>query len=250
MYYEREQVKKAFKIYSRLSISGYIEKDELRLYLADDVVRGLVDDFANEVDCVVFVAGDYVYMVPKSMNSVFHISNESIKNAYLPSRAVNSDIYVMYIAIIVLFGEFYDSYQSINPTRDFLPMEEWLENVNERILSLKEYNIDELKELEKEYEYNWIDIIEKWDSLDDLKENVKKQDSRTVSRLSFLNTVKKFLEDQDLINDIGNDEIELTEKAKTIIQRYYMEHEFNRGILDFMYQLDEKREGEKDASHI
>lgn len=250
MYYDHEQVIKAFKIYSRLSISGHIEKDELRLYLADDVVRGLVDDFANEVDCVIFVAGDYIYMVPKSMNSVFHISNESIKSEYLPSRAVNADIYAMYIAIIILFGEFYDSYQSINPTRDFLSMEEWLENVNERILSLKEYSIDELKELEKEYEYNWINIIERWDPLDDLKENVKKQDARTVSRLSFLNTVKKFLEDQDLIKDIGNDEIELTEKAKTIIQRYYMEHEFNRSILDFMYQLDEKREDDKDAIHI
>ena len=40
---------------------------------------------------------------------------------------------------------------------------------------------------------------------------------------------------------IGNEEFEISEKAKTIIQRYYMEYDYNRGILDFMYNLDKKR---------
>ena len=53
-----------------------------------------------------------------------------------------------------------------------------------------------------------------------------------------MNIVKNFLEDQELLLDIGNEELELTEKAKTIIQRYYMEYDYNRGILDFMYNLD------------
>ncbi|MGO3169087.1 DUF6063 family protein, partial [Senegalia sp. (in: firmicutes)] len=75
------------------------------------------------------------------------------------------------------------------------------------------------------------------------------QDARTNSRFSFLNTVRNFLKDQDLIDDIGNDEITLTEKAKTIIKRYYMEYDFNRGILDFIYGITQK-EGEKNASNI
>jgi hypothetical protein len=239
IYYDHEQVMKAFKIYSKLSVDGYVEKDELRLYLADDVIRGLVDQFAKEVACTIFVAGDYIYMIPISISSIFHVSNDSIKREYLPSKALNADIYLMYVTIIILFGEFYDGYQSINPTRDFISMDDWLMNVNERIFSLKEYDIDTLKELEKEYEYNWLTILDKWDPLDDLKESAKKQDARTASRLSILNNTKKFLEEQELIKDIGNNEIELTEKAKTIVQRYYMEYEFNRGILDFMYQLED-----------
>ena len=250
MYYEDNQVIKAFKIYSTLAAKGKIEKDEIRLYLADDSIRGLVDQFAKEVDCTVIVAGDYIYMIPISMNSIYHISNENIKKDYLPSRSVNSDIYLMYVAIIILFGEFYDGYQSINPTRDFITMEDWLNSVNERIFSLKEHDEEILKELEKEYEYNWIAILEKWDPLNDLKENVKKQDARTESRLSFLNITKKFLEANELIKDIGNNEIELTEKAKTIIQRYYMDYEFNRGILEFMYNLEGNKEDYRDASHI
>ncbi|HBC96836.1 MAG TPA: non-ribosomal peptide synthetase module, partial [Clostridium sp.] len=180
----------------------------------------------------------------------FHVSNEEIKKEYLPSRAVNLDIYLMYVAIIVLFGEFYDSYQSTEATRNFLPMKEWLSSLNNHISSIKEIDKDELKKIEKDSEYNWVGIVEKWEAMDDLRENVKVQDARTVSRLSFLNTVKRFLENQGLITDIGNDEIELTEKAKTIVQKYYMEYEFNRGILDFMYQAEREGKERKNAVHI
>jgi hypothetical protein len=238
MDYNNDQVIKAFKIYSKLAAEGLGEKEDLRQYLVDDRLRGLVDQFAEEVQCVIFVAGDFIYMIPKAMASDFHVSNETIKREHLPARASNADIYLMYIATIVLFGEFYDSYQTTNPTRDFVSIEHWLDSVNERIFSLKEHDMDKLEKMEKEYEYNWITILSSWELLDDTKEGVKKQDGRTASRLAFLNITKNFLEEQELINDIGNDEIELTEKAKIIMQRYYMDYEFNRGILNFMYGLE------------
>lgn len=238
MDYNNDQVMRAFKIYSKLAAEGLGEKEDLRQYLVDDRLRGLVDQFAEEVQCVIFVAGDFIYMIPKAMASDFHVSNETIKREHLPTRASNADIYLMYIATIVLFGEFYDSYQTTNPTRDFVSIEHWLDSVNERIFSLKEHDMDKLEIMEKEYEYNWITILGGWELLDDIKEGVIKQDARTASRLTFLNMTKNFLEEQGLINDIGNDEIELTEKAKIIIQRYYMDDEFNRGILNFMYGLE------------
>jgi hypothetical protein len=239
--YNNEQVVQAFKLYSMLSLKGYGEKEELRLYMADEMIRGLVDQFAREVDCTVFASGDFIYMIPVSKNSVFHISNESIKKMYLPSKSVNLDLYMMYVSIIVLFGEFYDSYQTMEPTRDFITVSDWLWSLNERISAMKEHGEEKLKELDKDLDYNWSAIIEKWMDMDEIKETVKVQDARTNSRKSFLNTVKQFLEAQELIRDIGNEEIELTEKAKIIIQRYYMEYDYNRGILDFMYQLDAKR---------
>jgi hypothetical protein len=239
--YNNEQVIQAFKLYSILSMKGYGEKEELRLYLADELVRGLVDQFAREVDCTVFASGDYIYMIPISKNSVYHVSNDSIKKTFLPTKSTNLELYMMYVAVIVLFGEFYDSYQTIDPTRDFLPVDEWLTSLNERILTIKEHGIEKLKEIDKELDYNWSSIVEKWEDMDVIKEKVKVQDARTNSRKSFINTVKQFLEAQELIKNIGNEELELTEKAKTIIQRYYMEYDYNRGILDFMYQLDQKK---------
>ena len=90
-------------------------------------------------------------------------------------------------------------------------------------------------------------MVDKWDALDDIKENVQ-QTARTASRMSFMNIVKRFLLDQELIEEIGNDEIQLTEKAKAIIQRYYMEMEYNREILEFIYSLEKESEGH--ARHI
>jgi len=247
MLYEQEQVIHAFKIYATLAINGKVYKDDFRLYLADDHIRGLTDRFAKEVDCTILVVGDYIYMIPLSTNSPFHISNETIKDKHLPSRAVNADIYMMYVAIIILFGEFYDSYQTTESTRDFIKMEDWLNSVNDKILSLAGFDEEKLRELEQKYEYNWLAIIDKWDALDDIKENVQ-QTARTISRMSFMNIVKRFLEEQELVEEIGNDEIQLTEKAKAIIQRYFMELEYNREILEFIYSLEER--GVAIASHI
>ncbi len=238
----------AFKIYSSLAIDGKGYKDDLRLYIADDTIRGLVNQFAQEMDCTILVVGEIIYMIPLAIYSPFHVSNQSIKDKHLPSKATNPDIYMMYISIIILFGEFYDSYQTIESTRDFMRLADWLNAVNEKILSMKDFSEKELLELEERYEYNWIIIIEKWDALDDIKENVA-QTARTNSRMSFINIVKKFLEGQELIEEIGNDEIQLTEKAKAIIQRYYMELEYNREILEFIYSLEEK-EGVENASYI
>lgn len=239
--YNNEQVMQAFKLYSILSMKGYGEKEELRLYISDEMIRGLVDQFARQVDCTIFASGDYIYMIPVSRNSVFHVSNDSIKKEYLPTKSVNLDLYLMYTTIIVLFGEFYDSYQTTEQTRDFININEWLSSINERIEALNEHDIEKLKELDNQFDYNWSAIIEKWMDMDEIKERVKSQDARTISRKSFLNTVKQFLEAQELVKDIGNEELELTEKAKNIIQRYYMEYDYNRGILDFMYNLDHKK---------
>lgn len=244
MQYTNEQIMNAFKLYLTLSANGYAGKDELKLYVADDTIRALVEQFAKEADCTIFSAGDNVYMIPLSKDSVFHVSNDTIKKEYLSSKAVNLDIYLMYLSIIVLIGEFYDSYSSTEPTRDFITMSDWLQSINERIDSLKEQDEEELKELDKQYDYNWSAMVKKWNDMDEIKETSKKQDARTISRVSFLIQVKNFLIKNELICDIGNNEVELTEKAKIIVQRYYMEYDYNREILDFMYKLDNKKESD------
>lgn len=242
MLYEQQQVMGAFRLYATLAAKGHGDKEEMRLYLADDVVRGLVNEFAREVDCTVVIAGDRLHLIPLVVSSPFHVSNDTLKRLYLPQRSVNADIYLMYVAIIVLLGEFYDSYQTTEPTRDFLPLSEWLQSLNGRILALKELDPDELEKIDQEQEYNWRLVVDKWDALNDLRETAKTQDSRTNSRLGFLNVVKRFLEGQDLIKDIGEDELTLTEKARAIVQLYYMEVEHNRGLLEFIYQLDQGKE--------
>lgn len=236
--YSQEQVIESFKIYSVLAINGYLEKSQIPLYFNDNDIRGLVDQYAIEVSCNVIVAGDIAYLIPLTTLSPFHISNETIKKKYLATGSTNSDIYTMYFSIIILFGEFYNSYTTTNPTRDFITLEGWVDAVNERILALDALGEDQLKALQTEYDYNWLSIIEKWQSTDDIKANKNNKNKRVQSRYSFINTTCNFLMDQGLIEEVGNDEMILTEKAKTIIQRFFMEFTYNRDILEIIYEAD------------
>lgn len=246
--YSNETVMQAFRLYSQLAMNGLAAKERLQEYMADDEVRGLVDQFAAEVDSAVIAAGDELYLIPLVRLSPFHVSNDYMKKTFLRASAVNADLYLMYLAMIVFIGAFYDSYQSLEPTRNFLPLDEWAVLVQERIESLKEHDEEQLKAFEKGFSYNWPAIIEKWDTMDDIKETAKRQTGNTISRLSFLDSVRRFLLEQQLAEEVGAGELALTEKTRVIVERYFMEMEYNRGILEFLYKLDERKKlaGEED----
>jgi len=240
MQYSEHKVLKAFELYSVLARDGNAGNEYVTLYKSDDAIRGLVDRFALHVDCVVVFTGEQMYLIPKTKLSVFHVNNDYIKKTYLRANATNADIYLLYFGTIVLFGAFYDSYQTIEPTRSFITLEEWTALVSERIAILKEHDEETLRQSEQEFSYNWMQIIEKWDDMDDIRETAKKQSGNTISRLSFMDTIKRFLVHQQLADEIGHNEIALTEKAKTIVQRYFMELEYNKGILEFLYQWEDE----------
>ncbi|WP_040209091.1 DUF6063 family protein [Neobacillus jeddahensis] len=242
MNYPEHKVIKAFQLYTKLARDGVAEIDALHQYKADDEIRGLLDVFASEVDCVIIRTSEQLFLVPRTKLSPFHVNNDWIKRHYLRAGATNGDIYLLYFSTIILFGSFYDTYQSHEPTRQFLQLGEWIHLIQERIDQLKSHDEETLKELEKEFSYNWGLIIEKWDDMDDIKETAKKQSGNTISRLSFIDTVKRFLVDQELVHELGNQEITLTEKAKTIVQRFFMEVEYNKGIFEFIYGYERSDE--------
>lgn len=248
MRYENETVMKAFRLYAELARSGVVEREGMQQYLADDEVRGLVDQFAREVDGLTLTAGDQLHLIPLVRLSPFHVTNDYLKKTYLRGQAVNADLYLLYVAVIVFLGAFYDSYQSVSPTRDFLPMEEWLRLTQERIEGLKEHDAEQLRLYEKQFSYNWTAIIEKWEAMDDIKETAKRQSGNTISRLSFMDTVRRFLIDQQLAVEVGEQELAVTDKAQIIVQRYFMELQYNRGILQFLYQFQEERKAMEPAA--
>ncbi|MFB1050988.1 DUF6063 family protein [Paraliobacillus sp. JSM ZJ581] len=246
MDYKEEKVIEAFRIYTKLARTAVSDQEDVQLYRADEAIRSLLDLYAKEVDAVIVNTSENLYLIPETKLSSFHVSNEWIKRHYLRSGATNADIYLLYFSTIILFGSFYNSYQSGRPTRDFIRIENWMERVQERIEQLQALDEDVLKQKESEFSYNWGLIIDKWNDMNDVKENVKRQTGNTISRYSFLDTVKRFLREQDLVKDLGNEEIALTDKAQTIIQRYFMEVEYNKGILTFIYEMEGRQQDASD----
>ncbi len=233
-----QQVTKTFKLYAKLQADGRILRDQAKIFYQDDEVRSLLSEFASQVDCGLISDHDYLYMIPLTTKSDFHMTNDRIKRDFFPSRALNMDIYLMYVAIIVFMGEFYDSYQRTKPTRDFLHISDWIRSLNDRIQSLKRFSEEELLEKEDQYEYHWQDIIKNWDAMDTVKEGIRRHTARTVSRLSFVRICANFMESQDLIKEIGDQEFTLTDKAMAITENYYMDYEYNRGVLEFIYDFE------------
>ncbi len=233
-----KNVMEAFKLFARLNVEGQILKEEAQQGMNDEV-RGLLAEFANEVNCCILSAGAYIYLIPLTVHSEYHLTNREIKRDYLPSRATNMDMYLMYLGIIVFIGEFYDSYQNQEPTREFITVNGWMDALHQRIQGLKQLDEKVLIDLEKDYEYNWTGMICHWDSMDIVKETVKKQTAKTNSRLSFMHITKEFMLQQGLIVECGPDELGLSEKAKVITQRFFMDYEYNRGILEVIYQYSQ-----------
>lgn len=228
----------AFKIYQLLRTQGSTSKEEKDLYYSDDKLRGLLEEWAREEGCTIIVASQKLYLIPLATHSHYHISNETIKKDYLKSGATNMDIYLMYFSIIVFIGAFYDSFNTTSATRDFIAIDQWLKLMNERLSIIAKHG-EKLKEYEQAYDYNWTGILEKWTALDDINERAKSQKGKTNSRKNFLLSVVKFLEAQGLVEERGLEELYLTEKTQVIVGRYFMEEEFNRGILEVIYDYEE-----------
>ena len=237
-YHERE-VMQAFNLYTKLARVGSAEKEAVQLYTSDDNVRSLVEKFAREVECVLVRTTERLYLIPETRLSPFHVSNDWIKRNYLRTESVNADIYTVYFATIVLFGAFFDRYHSKEPTLQFISLADWVEEMNERVRYLQSHDEDVLISSEEEFSYNWRAIIDKWEDMDDVKETVARQSGRTISRLSFIDMTKRFLIEEGLVQEIGNYEITITEKARIIIQRFFMDATYNNNIFEFIYDEEE-----------
>lgn len=231
------QIMQAHKIYYQLLQNGKASKEDCRA-MGESEVQQLVESFAAEAKAAVIGAGDYYYFIPLTEGSDYHRSNEEIKKL-LPANSKNIDIYMMYAAIIILVGEFYNSYHTSQMTREFLTLSDWLASMNDRIEALAAIGEEKLKRLEREYEYNWLGIIERWNQLDIIKEGTK-EIATTKSRKAFLNNVIRFLQAEELALEVGPEEYALTLKMRIIVTRYFMEYQYNRGILDLIYHFSEE----------
>ena len=248
MQYDEDKIDIAFNIYLAMATAGEIRRDNAKDYFADDDVKSLVERFGRAAGAIIVQDSEFLYLVPIAEASPFHMTNEEIKKNFLPGRAVNLDIYMMYLAILVLFACFYDS-SDTDTAADFVTMDRWLEDMDLRMNALASLGEEKLRKQEAEQSINWTELVRKWEDLDSINEKAAKQDARTKSRVSVLNTAKDFLIAQKLLRDIGENELELTEKAKAIVYNYFWDADYNRGILDFIYNLEKQENSTGEAEN-
>ena len=158
MEYSEKKILDAFTLYARLASRGELLKLDAAAYFDDEDVRALLENYVKAVQCTLVSDSEYLYLLPVSLESPFHISNDTFKKKYLTAKSVNMDIYLMYMAVIVLFGCFYDSYQTMDPL-EFVSMERWLTSMDARIEALAQHSEEELQARELEMNFNWLAIL-------------------------------------------------------------------------------------------
>lgn len=238
MNYELDKIKAVFQLYSEMMYRGEAPKEVTTLYQSDIAARELMDAMAEVMECEIFPADRKLYLIPRASDSLLSISNQELLKRYFPASFQNKEIYTLYFALMVLVGEFYDSDTSMRPTREFVSIDHWIHQISLLLDSLKNLGKETLEQLEKDQEVNWLMIIDKWDSLDTYREDVVEK-KRAASKYAFMETVKNFLIKQEVLEDVGADEVTLTEKAKVIVSRYYMNTDYNRELMSFIYGLKE-----------
>ena len=95
MEYPEKNVLLAFSLYSALAAKGSVAKSDYANLYSDEEIRSLAQVFAERVQGTIIDDAESIYLIPLATDSPFHMTNEQIKKAFLPAKALNMDIYLM-----------------------------------------------------------------------------------------------------------------------------------------------------------
>ena len=111
-------------------------------------------------------------------NKIFGYTNEELKKK-IKMINKNEDIYLMYFIILTILTCFYRE-SGLNSPRSYLNLSELLETIEIKFQSLVKEDIEKTS---KENEYNFVDIKNVWERLQDAREDIvlggKNDKSRT-----------------------------------------------------------------------
>ena len=191
--------------------------------------------------------GFEIYDMDKSLtlcvmpnNKIFGYTNEDLKNK-LKQLNKNEDIYLMYFIIVTLITCFYKE-SGYNSPRDYISLEELINNVNVKFENLVKEDIEQKS---KEYQCNFTDIKRVWERLPDARievNGVAKND-----KISFVKLVLRFLQEENLIRfEEQRQIITITTRFKAIVYFYFEYSKDNKNeLMEYIYNLG----GEENATY-
>ena len=243
MNYDENVLKEAFMLYHSLLEDGSLEKKkkpEIYRFFFSSQVKDVLQNIIQPIAKVKFFnVDDTIYLVPETDNEVFSYSNEELRN--IMKLNSNKELYMAQFIWLCVLSEFYgDQFQYTNEIRTYVKVEEILKKVDDYISEFKKLNEDERYELSVEYDMDLEGLIEVWENLGSITEDVKDIRRATKRNYGFVLKVLDFWEKEKLIIVRNNEEIVLTEKMKNIAGQYYHHEERINKIKELLNQTIEK----------
>ena len=209
-------------------------------YVNSSEIGNLTDKIAEKMGFDIYRMDNTLNLCVMLDNKIFGYTNEELKKK-IKMINKNEDIYLMYFIILTILTCFYRE-SGLNSPRSYLNLSELLETIEIKFQSLVKEDIEKTS---KENEYNFVDIKNVWERLQDAREDIVL--GGKIDKISFVKLVLNFLEEEKLIN--FNEErqiISITTRFKAIVYFYFENSKENKNkLLEYVYNLG----GDENATH-
>lgn len=237
MAYEVEVITCSQKIFYYLLCHGALADtdsgaDELyRAYVENDEVMMLVKNQADIADCRVERYGNTIYLMPDMDNKFLGYTKADLKKEICKPGATDRDYYLAQFVILTLLAEFYDGQGSSCKSRSFLKLGELQNIVSEK---LKEGQRIEQESEETKDTKDTKETILDYKSMSEAYEALKSVEAGSRSKYTkegFVSVICTFLEKQELIIFVAEDEMITTTAKLDNLMEYRILNKENYGKM-------------------
>lgn len=217
MAYELDEITNSQKIFYYLIENRQLrEEDDIALYKAyteNKNVMDLVQSQGNIAGSHITRYGNIIYLIPDEDNTYLGFSKRELKKELCKSNATDKDYYLSQFVILTLLVEFYDGQGSSSKARDYLRVGDLLISVSERLKEGVENSDEETEDIDGLAFSNMLEAFEALRS-DDRGSRAK------TTKEGFTYTILKFLQSQNLVDYLEEDEMIKTTKKLDQLMDY------------------------------
>lgn len=242
MNYQDSVIKKAYELHQHLMVRGQLTKEEnsplFQLYFDQEVRDLLRDVFLPAAKSKIIHVDEALYFVPEVDNELFSYSNEELRNKM--GLKDNKELYMAQFIWMNVLSEFYgEQYKHTNQTRSYVKVDEILRKVNEYIQSFQKKE-DQLSDLSTEYDMDLLGLIEAWERLADMTDDIKDISKARTRKYGFILKALRFWVDEGLVVVLEKEEIVLTNKMKNITEGYYHQDDRIHKVKELLEKFEDK----------
>lgn len=203
MQFEKEDIEFSQRIFYYLlknkELNEEKAKELFRAYTEKENVMELVKNQGLIAECEVERYGDTIYLIPKEENIFLGYSKAQLKNKLCKSDATDKDYYLSQFVVLILLVEFYNGQGSSSKIRDFIRVGELSNSIMERL----EEGVKISTEKDENQGIAFKNMYEAFQSL----RSTETKSIKKTTKEGFLHKILKFLEKQNLILYIEEDEM-------------------------------------------
>lgn len=217
MSYELEEITLSQSIFYYLIEHRELrEEDDTLLYRAyteNENIMDLVKRQGIVAKSLIERYGNIIYLIPDEDNNYLGFSKQNLKSILCKSTATDKDYYLSQFVILTLLVEFYDGQGSSSKARDYLRVGDLLNTVSDGLKEGAENSDDESEDIDGLAFSNMLEAFEA------LRSEEKGSKAKTTKE-GFIHNILKFLQNQNLVDFIEEDEMIKTTKKLDQLMDY------------------------------